>query len=304
MHIYSAFGLTVSSELIIPEFLPSEESPDVFFKFGSITPPEITLEGMVRAIEERGDGLLLYWSMLGSFLVERGELVTICPLPGTEEALIRLVLSGPVFGVLLYQRGLRVFHAGVIHDPINGGSVAFLARKGGGKSTMVGAMCGLGYALMSDDILALCPDRGKLLAQTGFPHTKLWGEAATALNQESRRLAESVPGFDKRGRSVEDAFFPHQAPLRLMCILEFGEDLRIDRLFGKEALMALLPHWYGALFDGQLLDFFGPGEHFLQCADIIRDVPVYRLTRPRSFDRLDEAAAMVHDFLQKPTGSP
>jgi len=44
MHIYSAFGLTISSDLPIPEFPPSEESPDVFFKFGSITPPEIHLD--------------------------------------------------------------------------------------------------------------------------------------------------------------------------------------------------------------------------------------------------------------------
>lgn len=298
MYSYSVFGLSISSDLYLPEFLLSESTPDIYLKFGNLIPPETTLEGPVRVIGPMGDGILLHWSEIGSFLVERGETVTISPVPGADEALIRLMITGPVLGVLLHQRGFRVFHAAVVHAPLDDGAVAFFARKGGGKSTMLGAMCSLGYRLMSDDILALSVNGNRFIAASGFPHTKLWKESSAALGQDFFPLTDSVPGFEKQGRVVDDCFYPDPAPLRAVFILEYGDEMGIEHLSGKEALMAVLPHWYGALFDGQLLELFGRREHFLQSSELIRRLPVYRLLRPKSLERLHDTAVMVADFLQ------
>lgn len=303
MYYYSVFNQSIASELSIPEFLTSEHTPDIFFKFDTITTPNLNPEGPVRVIGAMGEGIFLHWSGIGSFLVERGDSVTISPVQGADEAMLRLVLTGPVLGVLLHQRGFRVFHAAVVHALQRDEAIAFLARKGGGKSTMLGAMCSRGYELMSDDILALSSEEDRLIAASAFPHTKLWKESAAVLGQDFHNLTESVPGFDKQGRIAEDCFYPSPAPLRSVFILDYGDEVRIDRLSGKEALMAVLPHWYGAHFEGQLLDLFGRNEHFLQCTELIRSLPVYRLIRPESLERLGETAGIVDDFLQNFPGS-
>lgn len=302
MYFYSAFDLSISSDILLPELLPSKTCPDVYIRFGDLTPPETTIEGPVRVVGATEDGIFLHWSGIGSFLVERGKTVTISPVTEADDAMLRLIITGPVLGILLHQRGFRVFHAGVIHSPHNDMAFAFLARKGGGKSTMLGVMCSLGYGLMSDDILSVSPDGDRLIAASGIPHTKLWKESASALKQEFLPLTESVPGFEKQGRVVRDCFYPRSSPLCSIFILEYGDELRIERLLRKESLMAVLPHWYGALFDGQLLDLFGRSEHFLQCTELLRNLPVYRLIRPGSLERLHETAAMVDDFLQNIPG--
>jgi hypothetical protein len=63
--------------------------------------------------------------------------------------------------------------------------------------------------------------------------------------------------------------------------------------------LELLPHWYCARFDSQVLQNLGLGTQFLQCANLVKQVPLYRLKRPRALDRLDEVGQFVreHDNL-------
>lgn len=245
----------------------------------------------------------MHWNEIGTFLVQKGMEVTIEPKPKVEESLLRLVLTGPVLGVLLHQRGFHVFHSSVISEAHSRNAVAFVALKGGGKSTMATAMYNLGYRLLSDDIMAVSESNGRIVVQPGFPHTKLWGESAEALVEDAQSLREIAPDVEKRGRFVKERFAYHKATLKMLFLLECGDEIQIRPIKGKEALQSILPHWYGALFNGQLLEMFGRKEHFEQSVEIVRSVSMYKLIRPMSFQLLPDVVNRVDNFIANNIGT-
>jgi len=298
MFTYQTYGLVISSEIEIPEFLLSLKDPDIYIRFGEFRVPCITANEPIRVIEPSKNGILLYWNRIGGFLIEQGNTITISPIPNVDQSLIRLVLTGPALGVLLHQRGSSVFHASVISEEKECKAVAFLARKGEGKSTMAAAMYNHGYRLMSDDLMAVTYSDEGTVVQSGFPQTKLWSESADILVHDAAVLRKLGPDFEKRSRPITERFREDPALLMLIFVLEFGEGLNIEPVNGKDALKALLPHWYGALFSGQLIDFFGRDKHFFECAQIARNIPVLKLTRPHSFSLLQDVVDMVDSYIK------
>ena len=82
-------------------------------------------------------------------------------------------------------------------------------------------------------------------------------------------------------------------PLGCIYVLAGGPEPYIKPLSTKEALLHVLPHWYGALFDGELLDTFGLDTHFRECADLVKAVPAYVVERPADIDLLGDSVRMV-----------
>jgi hypothetical protein len=193
--------------------------------------------------------------------------------------------------VVLFQRGLLVFHASVVGFPR--GAAAFLAFKGQGKSTLASILHHRGHDLLTDDILALDVQGDHLVARPGFPLLKLWTDTIQAMGEDPESYPLLHPMVEKRVRRVSHGFA--QRPMELHCVyvLADGQEPEIIPLEGKEALLNVLPHWYGALFDGDLLEVFGLGNHLRQCARLLQSVPVYRLRNPRALSELPGVAQMV-----------
>ncbi len=303
-HCYQAFGLTIHSELQMPEFLPSTGPPDIHFRLGELEVPKHPAVDHVRGFGGCACGTLLYWSDIGVFMVEDGTQVTASPLPGTDEGLVRMVLSGPALGVLLAQRGGAVFHAGVVACPAaDGAAVAFVARCGEGKSTMVAAMYESGYELVSDDLMLAELHRDSVTVQPSFPHGKLTFESAAALLPDNAKTLRQLARFVRKlGRPVE-RFALRALPLAAVFVLEDGPEVDAVPLSGHQALQALLPHWYGAGFNGQLVDILGRTRHFRETAALAARVPVFRLFRPRRYDRLAEVVSEVNRTVGVSSGS-
>jgi hypothetical protein len=218
------------------------------------------------------------------------------PVPGADERLLRLVLTGPVLGVVLLQRGHHVFHASVVASD-GGAAVAILGRKGEGKSTMATALYNAGYSMLSDDIMALSVEGNTATVQPGFPHAKLWAESAEALVDDPASLPALGPGFDKRARRVDERFLDKPTRLSAVIVLQKAHGLTVRRLHGIDAVRALLPHWYGALFDGQLLPIFGVDRHFRETARLAELAAVHELTRPWALERLPESVTAIDALL-------
>jgi hypothetical protein len=302
-HSYTAFGLAIRSELAMPEFAephdPTPPAPDLTFCYGRVPAPQSPTDRPVRAVRATDDGVVLYWNRIGAFLVQRGSCVTIDPVDGADERLVRLVLTGPVLGVILAQRGCRVFHGAVVVPPDRGCAVGIVAHKGEGKSTLAAALYGAGYSMMSDDIMAVRIDDGSAVVLSAFPQAKLWAESAAVVVDEPDELPRLGPDFDKRGCRIVDRFGAEPLSLGVVIALDRGERSSVIRLTGFAAVRALLPHWYGALFDGQLMSVLGPDRHFRETADLAGHVPVYSLTRPWSLARLSESVSAVDRLVRR-----
>jgi len=291
MYTYVVYGLGMSSELRLPELVPSDLPADVWIRLAPGEMSAVQMDDDVRLVTGRPQECTLSWRDIGTFVVRHGREIVIDPASGVEEGALRPFVLGSCLGVLLLQRGLMVFHASVVSlDSI---AVAFLARKGYGKSTLAAALHARGHDLVADDIVVLDREDDGLIVRPGYPQLKLWPDSVSVLGQDPNVLATIHPHIDKRAWRLTDGFSDEPLPLGCIYVLGGGDELCINPLSTKQALMHVLPHWYGAMFDGDLLGTFGLASHFGECTDLVKAVPAYAFQRPLDLSLLDESARMV-----------
>ncbi len=143
--------------------------------------------------------------------MSRGRDLVIEPAPGAEESELRLIMLGPALAVLLHQRGLLVLHASAAALTSDGShrAVAFMGDKGAGKSTTAAAMCARGHGLIADDLVAVDLSGAVPHVWPGFPHLKLWPEAAASTLDDratAASLARVHSQLEKRSRPVRGEF--------------------------------------------------------------------------------------------------
>lgn len=292
MYRYRVYDLALACPIELPELLPDEGSgaADVTVTFGDL--PAAAGTTTVRWLSAAGDEVLLGWDDVGMILVRFGREIIVSPLPGLLVETLRLFLLGTTLAVVLHQRReLAVFHASVVG--IGAQAAAFVGPKGAGKSTMAAALHAAGHTLLADDALAVNLAERPPLVAAGFPHLKLWPDAVGALGLTPERLPRLRPELDKRSYQVAAAEAPRRLPLGAVFLLGFGERLRVERLAGREALAAVMPHWYGARLGEAMRQALGAAAHFQQCAALVNRVPLYYLERPSSLPGLPDVATLV-----------
>ncbi len=293
---YISHGLGIHSALELPELVASVEAPaEVVIQRRRIdrTPGATDASGRYAWATE-GEAYL-YWDHVGAFLIEKGRTITIDPLPGVEKDLLRLPLLGPVMALLLHQRGFLVLHASAV--AIGGQVVAFIGRKGWGKSTTAAALHARGHPLVTDDTLAvdLREDEitGEVRVAPGFPQLKLWPEAAEAsLGDDPDMLPVLHRRVRKKARSVRAGFSPSALPLRRIYVLGKGPSLSVEPVAPQQAFLELTRHSFnqGLVKSNK----FAPA-HFRKRTELARRVPLRRLKRTVSLDALGEIARLVED---------
>lgn len=298
MYSYHAYGLHISSELELPEFVELEASlvsngPDVTICWGDAQPFD-DLQPLVDDYYQTQNGNFYFsWELSGSYLVEHGNQITIQPRPEVEESATRIPLCGVVMATLLSQRGLLVMHASAVE--IEGRAVAFVGHKGQGKSTMSAALHGLGCPLISDDVVAIHFDEmGKPMLAPGIPMFKLWPDAVeAAFQEEPNSLAKVHPVLDKRARLAKNNFSGQPLPLQTLYVLETDESVELSQLPPQAAMAQLFVHSYMARFGNRLLQGAAGEKHFQACASLLKATDICALKRPRDLTLLPEIARQV-----------
>jgi hypothetical protein len=86
--------------------------------------------------------------------------------------------------------------------------------------------------------------------------------------------------------------------LRRIYLLAEGPGPVITPLRPHEALIELMPHWYGFRFGDRLLQVGDAAvRHFRQCAALANSIRVHRLTRPRQLGALGDVVRLVEEDL-------
>lgn len=301
MFSYVAYGLRIHSALPLPELVADEAAAtgseaDVIIRFGKIRAVPFETNGAARYIHVIAGEVYLFWQGIGSFLVRGEREIVIDPAPGVEERVLRLFLLGTTLAMLLHQRGqVVVLHASTA--AISGQAVAFAGAAGMGKSAMVAALHERGHNLLSDDILAVDVRTGNPVALPGFPYLKLWPDAVTSLGRTPEALPRLRPELEKRGYHITTRFSRAPIPLKCIYVLNQGPEPKIEPLCSHEALIELMPHWYGARFGIELLQALGLSTHFLQCAALVNKITVCRLERPDRLSSLPDVVRLVEEHL-------
>jgi ABC-type multidrug transport system fused ATPase/permease subunit len=149
--LYSVYGLTLASDVELPELTESRGEPDVFV-FAAPSIERASAEPRALAFDGGGLDVVLDYPRLARLAIRGGREIAVAAAASADPAAIRALVLGPALGVLLHQRGVLALHASSVL--LDRGVVAFLGRSGAGKSTMAAALHRRGHALVADDITA------------------------------------------------------------------------------------------------------------------------------------------------------
>jgi hypothetical protein len=157
--------------------------------------------------------------------------------------------------------------------------------------------------MVSDDLVVLDEAGDCLTVRPGFEEVKLWPDALEALGQSPEELARVNPVVEKRARPLSGQLVAAPVPLRAVYVLACGPTIRVERLAPKEALFEVMPHWYGAQFEGELLPLVRLTDHLREVRRLVDRVPVYRLTRPADLKLLGAVAERIEEHAQVPVAA-
>jgi len=283
MYSYIICGLTFCSELYFPELQPIKNKPDITISFKKdLTKFVFSSTNTINSFIAENE--------IATVLFSQGCEIVIEPTENVKDDVLRNFILGAVLADLLRQRGLLVFHGSAIE--INNSAVAFLGGSGWGKSTIASAFHKQGYGLITDDVMAVDMATGSPMALPSFPKTKLWKDAATAMEHNVEQLPKVHSDSEKYINCIAEGFAKIPLPLSRIYILAVGQEHKIESIKGREALMELLRHSHG--IDLLELPEFAT-SNFNQCLKLLEHVSICRLVRPRSLSQLTESIRLVEE---------
>lgn len=275
---YVAYGLTVASDIELPELIPfSAEAPEVTVKLGSV-PAELA-EPTARGVTYQAtpDLFLIQVRDIGRFLISHGREIIVEPASAGAADAVRLFLLGPAFAALLNQRGCLPLHGSAIETA--GGAVAFVGPSGRGKSTVAAAFARRGYRALADDICALQSGAdGRLLLQPAFPQIKLWADTVERIGVDAATLDRVRPELKKYSLPLADDFSASPQPLRAIYVLTVANDpgFSLAPLTGLNKIHALARNTFGYKY---VRGIGRQARQFTQAAGA-RELRVCRVARP------------------------
>jgi hypothetical protein len=282
---YRAYGLSITSEIALPELLAGgtgEAGADVTITLGAVDP-----DGLADG-ERLGPFLWSstreFWLQVpgvARFLVRDGREIVIDAEPGVDEDSVRVFLLGSAFGALLFQRGLLVLHGNAVR--IDDGCMICVGHSGAGKSTLAAGFHRRGFDVLADDVV---PIDGQCRAIPGFPRIKLWRDVADRLEIDTTALRRIRPNTEKFNLPIAEGFSELPVPVKWIYILsdDHIEDVTIDPILGMAKFPPLRQNTYRMRYlDGMALK----PRHLDLCGQLARQVRLARVARPRAGFTLD-----------------
>ena len=319
-HKYVAYGLLFTSNWPISGFQKADSlprSPDVQIKFRSLPKcnssiSESKLRYASSYVGQKGVPDLRIWDIAnGEFLrmlysdgvefwLDR-EFATVwahwpenCSLADTLTYLL-----GPVLGLVLRLRGVLCLHASAVS--IDDHAAVFVGSEGTGKSTTAAAFAREGFAVLSDDIVALVEHGDEFQVLPAYPRLNLWPDSVKLLYGSPDALPPVSVGWDKRCLALGEAGGPRfeERHLRLGTIYIFDDISQhgtenIEVISQKNALMMLVGNTYAANF----LDTKQRAEEFAVLGRLVAKVPVRRINARRNVTGINELCELIRqDFV-------
>jgi hypothetical protein len=232
---------------------------------------------------------VLIWPEFGSIRIRNGEQILVDPVPGLDPRWLRAILLGPVYSLLMQQRGAYPLHASAVRS--GDGVIAVAAPSGGGKSTLAAALHARGMPFFADDVTALRLGGDVPIALPAFPRMKLGDEALEQLG-ESPEAYQAVHVHEEKRARMADSFCDEPLPLRALYVLEDAEEDAIEPIARQEAFRQVMTHCHRL---DMLIQATTEPALLAMCVDIASRVPLYRLKRRKDLAGLERLAERVEE---------
>ena len=297
---YTAFGLNVQSEILLPEVSQSIEQRDH-------VDVEIIIDD-VPVIRNEWSYINHYFAMrenevlfqvpdVANFFMQDGKKIIVAPISNANEDQIRLYLLGTCMGVILLQKKILPLHGSVI--AIDGKAYAFVGDSGAGKSTLASAFLKQGYQLLTDDVIAVRLNQENIpVVIPSYPQQKLWQESLDQFGVDSNQYRPLFARETKFSVPVESKFYREALPLAgIFELIKTNDDeLEIHSIQGLNRLHTLYYHTYRNF----LIEPFGLMEwHFNTSTSMINKMDLYQIRRPVSRFTAHDIPELVLNTIQK-----
>ena len=166
---YRVYGLSLASDLPLPELQPTDDPATIVFALGqgdvnrdgwrSLPVRQATDGSPWLALGVRDGAYLLGFAGGVDFVVTSDGRIETYARPGTPMHTVRHLLIDQVLPQWLSHTGRLVLHASAVQAPY--GAVAFLGRTGTGKSTLAASFAASGSPLLADDAVVVESRGGK-----------------------------------------------------------------------------------------------------------------------------------------------
>jgi len=299
---YSIFGGCLRSEIVFPELRESSDvAPNWILSARSTAASleaaeslgelDVTPTCRVR-MSRHTDGYRLVYDDTGIYDVSRdGRRIAWTSGPNPAPTAVRADVTGRVLATALHAAGLLCLHGSAVALP--GGTIAFLAPKFHGKSTLALALARAGGRLVTDDVLPV--ELGQEpQAVPGVHQVKLWDDTA-------RLFGVSRDGVDAGEKHLvhdfsEQLVMSERSPLAACYLLA---PLPSDAAAEAPAVRTKLGDMVSALAlvrQATLGALLGGGEAavlFDRAVSLAKAVPVYRLDVAPGLDRVPATVSQL-----------
>jgi hypothetical protein len=229
------------------------------------------------------------WRDLGTLRasLDGGE-VELVAVPGVDPILEEKWRHGAARALVRHLQRRPTLHGSAVG--LGGTAVCFLGDSGAGKSTCAADLCArLGAELLADDLTEIDVVEGKLLVCPSERWHWLLGDSAGALGYP--------PAPDKEARLARRVG-TEPVPLAALVSLAFGDGgaaPALTPLRGAGAFLAI-----NAAYSRFVIDDPATIQGDLhRIADLVAEVPMFTLTRPRSFADLPRVATLVCELVER-----
>lgn len=295
VYTYEAYGLTIHSELPLPQLIKSKDSssPDIVIRYGNVPEFLDNVTASSRDWQVSSEQLLLKIKGVATYWANGSRKVWIDRNPDASDDDVRLWLLGSTLGFLLHQRRILPLHASAIRT--DKGAVLFTGFSGAGKSTILGAMVKRGYAMLADDVSGIVLDKqGCPQVLPGFPASRLFADSAAKLNRSTEGVSQVRASLNKYIFPI-DNFCAESLPLFRVYVLTNHEGAKIelqpiDKSIDK--LSCFLVNTYRNLF---VRAIGWEKEQFKLISQVINKTSVIKVTRPTQAFLLDRLAKRIEE---------
>ena len=309
MSLYRAYGITISSELPLPELSETSGIAQITVKKSRLSPPplqstSIQRQGITAWVGGTPNAVYLRWPGLATFLAISGqELLVDIETPEVDPHKLNVYLLSEALGLVLHQRGLFLLHASAVS--LAGRVAIFAGAPGAGKSTMAAAFSQRGYPILGDDMVAMdLTQSDAVMVYPGYPQVKIWPDSIQGLTAQSPNIREQLQplflGSPKQVMRPQDTFPDQPLPLMGCFILQPGQQFDLQRLKGQAAFLALAKFFP---CPGQVLQGNALVRHQQHCLNFLKRIPIIALTRPQDFKVLQNWITTLVDYSSSMTAS-
>ncbi len=211
--------------------------------------------------------------------------------PRGDNGLVPVVVAGGAMACVLTLAGRLVLHASAVE--VAGRAVAVLGVSGAGKSVLAAAACAAGARHLSDDVLRVEAESGRVWCFPGGRSIRLRPDAAGLTRHGGLATAASSHSADGRICVAPPPSSEPRPELHAAVVARrTSAPSRLRRLEGGPATVALLSNPRLAGLSGGYL----AGSHLAACAAVSRAVPVFEVSLPLEGDPVEGASALLSDL--------